>query len=56
MPLLYLNIKGKGPSKSCKINEKDLKRKICETFPIIDVQIYKKFKTTLRTLENYILP
>ncbi len=56
MPLLYLIIKGKEPSKSCKINEKDLKKKICETFPIIDVQIYKKFKTPLKTLDNYILP
>jgi len=51
-----LIIKGNQPSKSCKINEKGLRRKICDTFPIIDVQIYKKFKTTLRTLDNYILP
>jgi len=55
MPILYLILKGKEPSKSCKINEKELRRKISETFPIVDVQIYKKFQIPLRTLDNYIL-
>jgi len=55
MPILYLILKGKEPSKSCKINEKDLRRKICDSFPIIDVQIYKKFTIPRRTLDNYIL-
>ena len=55
MPILYLILRGKQPSKSCKINEKDLSRIICERFPIVDVQIYKKFEQTLRTLDNFIL-
>ncbi|MFW9901354.1 MAG: hypothetical protein ACFFDY_08700, partial [Candidatus Thorarchaeota archaeon] len=55
MPILYLILKGKEPSKSCKINEKELRRKISETFPIVDVQIYRKFQIPLRTLDNYIL-
>ena len=55
MPILYLILKGIEPSKSCKINDKDLRRKISESFPIVDVQIYKKFQVPLRTLDNYIL-
>ncbi|MFX1569638.1 MAG: exonuclease SbcCD subunit D [Promethearchaeota archaeon] len=55
MPTLYLILKGKKPSKSCKVNEKDLRIKISEKFPIVDVQIYKKFQIPLRTLDNYIL-
>jgi len=55
MPILYLILKGKRPSKSCKINEKDLRKKISENFPILDVQIYKRFQIKLRTLDNYIL-
>ncbi|MFX1502035.1 MAG: exonuclease SbcCD subunit D, partial [Promethearchaeota archaeon] len=39
IPLLYLILKGKEPSKSCKINEKELRRKICETYPILDANI-----------------
>jgi len=55
MPILYLILKGKKPSKLCKINEKDLRKKICDVFPIVDVKIYQKFKNPLKTLDNYIL-
>ena len=55
MPLLYLILKGIEPSKSCKINEKDLRIKICDTLPIVDVSIYQKYVKSLKTLDNYIL-
>jgi DNA repair exonuclease SbcCD nuclease subunit len=53
VPILYLLLKGIKPA--CKINEKDLRKKICNTFPIIDVRVYQKFRNTLKTLDNYIL-
>ncbi len=55
MPLLYLMLKGIEPSKSCKITEKDLRRKICDTLPVVDVMIYQKHVKSLKTLDNYIL-
>ncbi len=55
MPILYLILKGMEPSKSCKFNEKELRGKICNIFPIVDVKIYKKYKTPLKTLDNFIL-
>ncbi|MBA7609932.1 hypothetical protein ES703_17132 [subsurface metagenome] len=55
MSILYLILKGREPSKSCKIKEKDLRSKICNKFPIVDVKIYQKFVTSLKTLDNYIL-
>ncbi|MFX1571660.1 MAG: exonuclease SbcCD subunit D [Promethearchaeota archaeon] len=55
MPLLYLILKGIPPSKSCKITEKDLRTKICDTLPIVDVMIYQKYVNSLKTLDNYIL-
>jgi DNA repair exonuclease SbcCD nuclease subunit len=55
MPVLYLILKGIKPSKSCKINKKDLRRKICENLPIVGVDIYVKFVKSLKTLDNYIL-
>ena len=55
MPILYLILKGIEPLKSCRINEKDLRIKICEMLPIVDVRIYQKFVTSLKTLDNYIL-
>ncbi|MFX1258814.1 MAG: exonuclease SbcCD subunit D [Promethearchaeota archaeon] len=54
MPILYLILKGKEPSKSFKINEKDLRKKVCNNFPVIDIKIYQKFESSLRTLDNYI--
>lgn len=54
MPLLYLILKGRKPFKSCKIKEKDLRSKICNNFPIVDVKIYQKFVKSLKTLDNYI--
>jgi hypothetical protein len=54
MPVLNLILKGLKPSKSCKINKKDLRRKICENLPIVDVNIYIKFVKSLKTLDNYI--
>jgi DNA repair exonuclease SbcCD nuclease subunit len=53
MPILNLLLKGMRPS--CKINEGDLRKKLCDRFPIIDVRIYQKFKTPLKTLDNYML-
>ena len=55
MPILYLILKGIEPDNSCKISEKDLKTKICEIFPVVDVRIYQKFVQSLKTLDNYIL-
>ena len=55
MPILYLILKGKKPNKSCKIKEKDFRDKICNQFPIIDVKVYQKFVTSLKTLDNYTL-
>ncbi len=55
MPQLYLILKGREPSKSCKINEKDLRRKICDALPVVDIRIYQKFRKSLRTLDKYIL-
>ncbi|UCD01423.1 MAG: DNA repair exonuclease [Promethearchaeota archaeon] len=55
MPILYLILKGKEPSRSCRINEKDLKRKICYNLPLVDVKIYQKFRKPLKTLDSYIL-
>lgn len=54
MPVLYLILKGIEPSKLCKINEKNLRKKICENFPIVDIKIYQKFRKSLKTLDNYI--
>lgn len=53
MPILYLLLKGIKPS--CKINEKDLRKNICDTFPIIDVKVYQKFRKSLKTLDKYLL-
>jgi DNA repair exonuclease SbcCD nuclease subunit len=53
VPILYLLLKGIKPN--CKINDKDLRKKICDTLPIIDVRIYKKFKKCIKTLDKYIL-
>jgi len=53
VPILYLLLKGIKPS--CKINEKDLRKKICNTFPVIDVRVYQKFRKSLKTLDNFIL-
>ncbi|MFX1407110.1 MAG: exonuclease SbcCD subunit D [Promethearchaeota archaeon] len=55
MPLLYLILKGKKPSSSFKLNEKDLRKKICEILPVVDIKIYQKFADSLRTLDNYLL-
>jgi DNA repair exonuclease SbcCD nuclease subunit len=55
MPILYLILKGIKPSKSCKFKEKELRLKICDTFPVVDVRIYQKYMTSLRTIDNYIV-
>jgi exonuclease SbcD len=52
-PLLYLIVKGIKPL--CKINEKDLREKICESLYILDVRVYQKFSESLKTLDQYIL-
>ena len=53
MPLLYLIVKGIKPL--CKINEKGLREKICESLPVLDVRVYQKFNESLKTLDQYIL-
>ncbi|MFW9873733.1 MAG: exonuclease SbcCD subunit D [Candidatus Thorarchaeota archaeon] len=53
VPILYLLLKGIKPI--CKINEKELRKKICDIFPVIDVRIYQKFRNSLKTLDNYLL-
>ena len=53
MPLLYLIVKGIKPL--CKIKEKDLREKICENLPILDVRVYQKFSESLKTLDQYII-
>ncbi|MFW9818295.1 MAG: exonuclease SbcCD subunit D [Candidatus Thorarchaeota archaeon] len=55
MPILYLILKGIKPSKSCKIKEKELRSKICDTFPVVDVRIYQKYMNSLKTIDNYLL-
>ncbi|UCC20986.1 MAG: DNA repair exonuclease [Promethearchaeota archaeon] len=55
MPVLYLILKGVKPSKLSKFNEKELKKKISDTYPVVDVKIYQKFNKSLKTLDNYIL-
>ncbi|MFX1595589.1 MAG: exonuclease SbcCD subunit D, partial [Promethearchaeota archaeon] len=55
MPILYLILRGREPSKTCKIKEKDLKIKICNHYPVVDVKVYQKFEKVLETLDNYIL-
>ncbi|MFX0005913.1 MAG: exonuclease SbcCD subunit D [Promethearchaeota archaeon] len=55
MPILYLILKGIKPLKSCKIKEKELRTKICNTFPVVDVKIYQKYVKSLKTIDNYIL-
>lgn len=54
MPVLYLVIKGKKPASSFKLNSKELKEKICERFPVIDVKVYQKFQDPVRKLDKYL--
>ncbi|MFX0088121.1 MAG: exonuclease SbcCD subunit D [Candidatus Hodarchaeota archaeon] len=53
MPILYLVVKGIKPS--FKVKEKDLKEKICDHLPILDIRLYQKFSESIRTLDQYIL-
>jgi DNA repair exonuclease SbcCD nuclease subunit len=55
MPMLYLILTGIKPIKSYKINEKELRKKICNNFPVIDVKIYQKFLIPTKTLDHYII-
>jgi hypothetical protein len=54
MPLLYLKLQGFKPLKQCRIHEKDLRKKICDSFPVIDIRVYQKFISPSKTLDNYI--
>ena len=54
IPALYLVLKGKMPGKSFKINEKELRNRICENFPVVDVKIYQKFANGITKLDKYI--
>ncbi|MFX0029100.1 MAG: exonuclease SbcCD subunit D [Candidatus Hermodarchaeota archaeon] len=53
MPILYLVVKGVKPS--FKVREKDLREKIFNNLPILDVKLYQKFNESLKTLDKYIL-
>jgi DNA repair exonuclease SbcCD nuclease subunit len=53
MPVLYLVLKGKKPSSTFKINEKELKEKVSEIFPVIDVKVYQKFQNSMTRLDRY---
>lgn len=55
MPVLNLVLKGKKPPKSCKVNEKKLRKMIYNKFPVVDVKIYLKFFANLTTLDKYLL-
>ena len=52
-PSLYLVLKGKKPVNSFKINEKELRNRICEKFPVVDVKIYQKFTSNMIKLDKY---
>lgn len=54
MPILYLILKGNKPANSCKINEKEIRKIICEIFPVVDVKIYQKFDNPIKTLDGFI--
>ena len=51
---LYLVLKGKKPYTSLKINEKELRNRICEIFPVVYVKIYQKFTNGITRLDKYI--
>ncbi len=53
IPVLYLVLKGKKPSHSLKINEKELKNRIRKNFPVLDVKIYQKFTNSIVKLDKY---
>ncbi|MFX1324743.1 MAG: exonuclease SbcCD subunit D [Promethearchaeota archaeon] len=53
IPVLYLVLKGKRPISSFKLNERELKEKICERFPVIDVKVYQKFQDPIKKLDKY---
>ncbi len=52
-PILYLKLKGIEPARSCKYKENELCKVICEKLPIVDVRIYKNFKSYLQKLEKF---
>ncbi|MFW9824384.1 MAG: exonuclease SbcCD subunit D [Candidatus Thorarchaeota archaeon] len=54
IPLLHLVLKGKKPMNSCKINNKELRNKIYERFPVLDINIYQKFTNPDVKLDKYI--
>jgi hypothetical protein len=53
LPILYLIIKGTRPK--CKINEKDLRKKLSAELPILDSKIYQKFNESIRTIDQYMI-
>ena len=54
IPVLYLVLKGKRPVNSFKINEKELRNRICENFPVLDVKIYQKFTYKMTRLDKFL--
>lgn len=54
MPILCLILKGKKPTKSCKIKKRELSKLICEKFRVVDVRIYEKFRTSIKKIDTYL--
>ncbi|MFX1390348.1 MAG: exonuclease SbcCD subunit D [Promethearchaeota archaeon] len=55
IPILNLMLKGFKPLKPIRVHEKDLRNKICDIFPVIDIRVYQKFMSPSKTLDNYII-
>ncbi|MHA2180068.1 MAG: metallophosphoesterase family protein [Promethearchaeota archaeon] len=53
LPALYLVLKGRKPLNLFKINEKELRNRICEKFAVVDVKIYQKFTNRITRLDKY---
>ena len=54
MPVLFVLLKGIKPNKNCKSYERELKKRICENFPVVDVRIYQKFADSINTIYKYL--
>jgi DNA repair exonuclease SbcCD nuclease subunit len=53
-PVLLLHLRGIEPAKNCRNKGANLRKLICNKLPFIDVRIYEKFKTPIKSLENYV--
>ncbi|MFX0071139.1 MAG: exonuclease SbcCD subunit D [Candidatus Hermodarchaeota archaeon] len=53
-PFLFLSLKGKKPTKNCRIDLKDLRRKILEEFAVVEVKIYEKYEENTTKIDIYL--